>query len=306
MRKAVIDLGTNTFHLLVADIADSRFHVVFRRQIPVKLGEGGIHEGYITDEAFARGLAALQEFRKDLDRLSCLDYRCVATSAIRGATNGLSFIEAAGETAQLHIEAIDGKEEARYIANGVRHSLPDSWDNPYLIMDIGGGSVEFIVMSPDRILHLESYDIGAARLVTRFHREDPIGKAELSLLRQHLSESLSGLMHRCRHLGIRHLVGSAGSFESILQLVHNRYEEPDDPCLFEEIPLEDFHRIHDKLVKSRYSERESMPGLADFRVEMMVVASVLIDTVIRMAGIEHLFCSAYSLKEGLLFAEENL
>lgn len=305
MRKAVIDLGTNTFHLLIADISGDTFTVVDKRQIPVKLGEGGILNHRIAPAAFERGLQALGELRELLDLHACSSVRIVATSAIRSAGNGGDFIREARARYGFAIEVIDGLREAEFIAKGVFKSLPPM-DEPFLIMDIGGGSVEFILCNGREMIHKQSLDIGAARLVAEFHPQDPIPAASQALLRNHLETQLSSLMHRVQQEGIRLLVGSAGSFESILDLIPDLLKKEPEVlnanCY--RIPIADFDAINQRLIASTREEREKMNGLVDYRVEMIVVASILIETVIRMGRMEEIYCSLYSLKEGLLESGE--
>lgn len=302
MRKAVIDLGTNTFHLLISEIKGEVISEISKIQIAVKLGEGGIEFGRIAPEAFERGQKALEEFRKVLDQNPCEEIHVIATSAIRSAENGKDFIRDAAKRSGFQITCISGMDEAEWIAKGVFHSLP-TMSHPYLVMDIGGGSVEFILCEGKNILHKESLDIGAARLLARFKPSDPILESELGLLRNFLEENLSGLMHRAQELDVTTLVGSAGSFESILDLVSDLpdYQSRSiGPACFI-IPMEAFDQVYGQLIASTRAEREHMKGLADYRVEMMVVSAVLIDTVIKMARIEKVYCSLYSLKEGVLF-----
>jgi len=247
---------------------------------------------------------ALGEFRKLLEKHQCDEVRIVATSAIRSADNGGDFTREAKALYQFDIEVIDGLKEAEYIARGVFSSLPPLKD-PYLIMDIGGGSVEFILCKGHNILHKQSLDIGAARLVANFHTEDPIPPSAQALLKDHLENQLSSLMHRVQKEGIKLLVGSAGSFESMLDLMPDLLEkEPEvinTNCY--RMSVADFDVINQRLIASSRQEREKMNGLADYRVEMIVVASILIDTVIQMGRMEDIYCSMYSLKEGLLESE---
>jgi len=302
MRKAVIDLGTNTFHLLIADIEGGKIEEVYKNQIAVRLGEGGIDQQLIAPAAFERGQKALAEFRKILNERNCDKLHVVATSAIRNASNGAQFIEEAWNRSQLKIETISGLEEAEWIAKGVMYSLP-IMPSPYLIMDIGGGSVEFILCKDQDILHKQSIDIGAARLLAQFQPSDPINATEQALLKSYLEEKLSGIIHKAHHYQAHYLVGSAGSFESILELIEDKKGELRgiNPRCFP-ISLSDFHTIHQSLLHSTKSERERMKGLADYRVEMMVLASILIDTVLTMGRITEIYCSTNSLKEGVLLS----
>ena len=151
------------------------------------------------------------------------------------------------------------------------------------------------------ILHKQSIDIGAARLLAKFKPQDPISKSDQGLLKNFLEEMLSGIIHQSQHYQAHILVGSAGSFESILELIEEVKGslKPISPACFP-IDLADFAHIHQRLLHSTKAERMRMKGLADYRVEMMVLASILIDTVLQMGRIREMYCSTHSLKEGVL------
>ncbi|MHB1279588.1 MAG: Ppx/GppA phosphatase family protein, partial [Bacteroidia bacterium] len=133
MRKAVIDLGTNTFHLLISEREGEEISVISKIQLAVKLGEGGIEFGRIAPAAFERGQKALEEFRKMVDQFPCEEIHVIATSAIRSAANGKEFIREAAKRSGFQITCISGLEEAEWIAKGVFHSLP-TMSHPFLIM----------------------------------------------------------------------------------------------------------------------------------------------------------------------------
>ncbi len=304
MRKAVIDLGTNTFHLLVAEVQDERIiAVLHREQIAVKLGEGGINQGLIAEAAFARGLQAIARFKSKLDELQITDCRCLATSAIRSASNGAEFMSEVRSRYGIDIEIISGDQEADYIQKGVEATLP--LDFPaHLVMDIGGGSVEFILVDAGEILWKQSFDIGCARLLEMFHQHDPITDAEVNSLFDFLDEQLKPLHEAMKLHQVTCLVGSAGSFESLLELMDDQLDVriPESyPGLYE-IDPNDFFELSDLLTASTLRERLGMKGLADYRVEMMVVASLLIDYVMETFLLESMYCSMNSLKEGVLLS----
>ena len=162
--KAIIDLGTNTFHLLIAEVRNGLINEYFKLQIPVKLGKGGIGDNLITEDAFKRGLTALSEFRKYIDQFEIKEVHAFATSAVRSAKNGDEFIFKAKKYYQIEINAICGDDEAALIYEGVKHSFNLPEEN-ILVMDIGGGSVEFIIGQKEDIFWKHSFNIGAARLV---------------------------------------------------------------------------------------------------------------------------------------------
>lgn len=303
MRKAIIDLGTNTFHLLIAEVEGSSIQTVLREQVAVKLGEGGINQGFISDKAYERGMKALALFSRLLAKEKVDSCRAFATSAVRSASNGHQFIQEAKSEHGIQIEIISGEVEAAFIYKGVQATLPTKFP-PHLVMDIGGGSVEFILADENGAKWMQSFDIGCARLVEQFHKHDPIREAEITDLYDFLDEALRPLWNVLKESPTPVLVGSAGSFESVLDLVRELYgEEPEEihSGLFQ-INQDLFFELNEELSISSRAEREQMRGLADYRVEMMVVASLLIAYVIETYGINQLYCSMNSLKEGALLS----
>ncbi len=299
MKKAIIDLGTNTFHLLIADINSDQIKTLYKKQIAVKLGENGINKNTISPQAFERGINALDFFSKQIKSFEPLDsIVCLGTSALRNAKNAPDFIQKAFENTGLKIEVIDGLKEAELILNGVKAALPLEKQNG-LIMDIGGGSVEFIYIESGNPLFSQSYEIGASRLKDLFHNSNPISTSEILECKNYIQSQLKGLFDFCsKHKNIE-LLGSAGSFESIADLAQIK-NEGENPYL--DIKVNDFLKIHEWLLKSTLEDRKNIPAIADYRVEMIVVASILIETVISRLNIEKMKCVFYSLKEGALIS----
>ncbi len=287
--------------LIYQEQGDASYDILFKKQIPVKLGEGGINAGRIMPEPYQRGLDALQEFKAEIERLGVTDVVAFATSAIRGAANGDEFITKVRDLTGIDIQKIDGNREATLIFEGVKQSLTLA-DETILVMDIGGGSVEFIIGNREKILWKHSFLLGAARLIENYHRHDPISANEVESLKKYLEEALEPLWQAAAKFPFNYLVGSAGSFDSVVELITEQLKKTPPPigdaaC---EILIEDYNRVHEVLLKSTVEERRQMKGLVGYRVEMMVVASVMIDYVLRRLHINKLICSAYSLKEGML------
>jgi len=304
-KLAVIDCGTNTFHLLVVTLDSSSINITDRLQIPVKLGEGGINRQTIAPAAFARGISALKIFSDRITENKVDKVVAFATSAVRSSDNGEEFVHFAKNETGIELVTISGVREAELIFKGVSHAFPMTDEN-VLVMDIGGGSVEFIIGNSSGINWNGSFDIGAARLVDTFHKSEPISPLEVELLNQYLDEKLDGLHKAMQQFRVSKLVGSAGSFDSICELVNEFYHRNllADGEKWCEISMSEYKTIHQALLQSTLEERKMMRGLVDYRVEMMVVASCLIAFVIRKYSLSQLFCSVYSLKEGVVF--ENL
>jgi exopolyphosphatase/guanosine-5'-triphosphate,3'-diphosphate pyrophosphatase len=301
--SAVLDLGTNTFHLLVLECSSDGVKPLSRLQIPVKLGEGGINKGFIEQAAYQRGQSALLFFAQELKKYAVKNVKAFATSAIRDASNGVEFMQEVKTKTGIEIGTITGEEEAIFICEGVRHSLPFTVE-PYLIMDIGGGSVEFIIANKYTLFWKRSYRLGAARLIEKYHRQDPMGAEEKAALYTHVIAELSELWEKLEEHKVATLIGSAGSFESVVDLIAELTSK--DCNVFsehsKEVELTDYFKIHRILLASTTAERKQMKGLADFRVEMMVAASCLIDIVLTQSSIKRMIASSYSLKEGIVYS----
>ena len=152
MRTAVIDLGTNTFNLLIAEASiGGGFATLYNEKLPVKLGEGGINKGIITDEAFYRGVQAMSYYADMIRQWKGEKILAFATSAVRNASNGNDFVRTVKEKTGIDIHVINGNQEAEYIARGVSQAVKLGKKHS-LVMDIGGGSTEFIILNDSEIL----------------------------------------------------------------------------------------------------------------------------------------------------------
>jgi exopolyphosphatase/guanosine-5'-triphosphate,3'-diphosphate pyrophosphatase len=300
--KAIIDLGTNTFHLLIANLNGSAIDIIEKVQIPVKIGEGGINNQQISEAAFKRGMQALELFSEVIKKHDLTEIKAFGTSAIRDAENGAKFIQQAVDLG-IPIEAISGDAEAQLIYEGVKHSMTMP-EQPVLVMDIGGGSVEFIIGMKDQILWKESFKLGAARLIERFHLTNPITTDEVLKLSLFIEESLASLWQSLNLYPASILIGSAGSFETLVEVLEKDLNE-NCPALSAHAHLVSTKQLNQfcALMKQcNSSERASLKGMASFRVDMIVAAAILMEVVVAKASIRQVISSAYALKEGMLFS----
>ena len=299
-RIAIIDCGTNTFHLLIADISGGHPVFLHQERRAVRIGKGGISKGSITDEAAQRALNTLGEFAVLAKNNHADKILAFATSAFRSAGNGKELAGRIYDETGIDLQIIDGAEEAELIYTGVRNALKDIED-AILVLDIGGGSVEFIIGAGNDILWKKSYEIGAQRLIDMFYQEDPIRGESVHAIHAYLDEKLQDLAAAINTFKPKILVGSSGSFETLSDM----YMEAGgiDPISESELPLtaEAFQSLLVKLTSLPREERMKIPGMIEMRVDMIVVASVLIDHLITMMQPVQLRISTYALKEGVLF-----
>ncbi|WP_345330155.1 exopolyphosphatase [Mucilaginibacter defluvii] len=303
-RVAVMDLGTNTFHLLITQGGINDYTVLEHEHIAVRIGEGGINKGTIQPEAFARGLATMQQFSRLIDKHHVDRVRAIATSALRNAGNGQDFISQVKELTGIQIEIINGDTEAGLIYEGIKASGCLSANNT-LIMDIGGGSVEFILGNNEGIIWKQSFEIGAARLMDKFHKTDPIPQASIVELNAYLEEKLQPLFDAVDQHKVDTLIGSSGAFETFTELI----EKPKK----KDFRLKDIRNysfstgelisVTDAVIASSHRDRASNQAIIPVRVDMIVVASLITRFVMQKLNINNVAMSTYSLKEGVLATE---
>ena len=297
---AILDLGTNTFHILITRINGQSFIPLYREKIPVKLGQNGISNNRISKDAWIRAIDTLYYITEIIDREKVSDVYAVATSAIRNAKNGDEFLSEVRDRTGLDIKIIDGDEEAELIYLGVREAVELDIE-PALIMDIGGGSVEFIIGNRTRIFWKRSFEIGAQRLLDKFHIQDPISQDNIIKLYKYLESELTLLTKAVNRFHPVSLIGSSGAFDTIgdIHCIKNKIKKRigDYKRL---VDTNAFDPIHRELISKNRIERLQIPGMVPMRADMIVVASCLIDYVINQYSINHLIVSSYSLKEGML------
>jgi exopolyphosphatase/guanosine-5'-triphosphate,3'-diphosphate pyrophosphatase len=303
MRIAVIDLGTNTFNLLIAEIyPDNTYKSLYKNKIASRLGEGGITKGIIQPEAFRRGLEALKTHHEAILKYEAGEIYAFATSAIRGASNGDEFVRQALEQTGITIQTISGEREAELIYYGVRSAVCLG-DEHSLIMDIGGGSTEFIIANASGIFWKHSFELGAARLLEFFEPSDPIQPKEVEELRAYLMEQLQPLFAAVAQYKVSELVGSSGSFDSLAEMIACRFHNPSilkgqTEYLFD---LGESEEIYNQLLFSTRAERLKMKGLIEMRVDMIVVSAIFVHLILTRLDIGNMRLSTFSLKEGVLW-----
>jgi exopolyphosphatase/guanosine-5'-triphosphate,3'-diphosphate pyrophosphatase len=298
-RVAIIDMGTNTFHLLIADKEDGKHSIIHRERQAAKIGLEGINEGFITEAAIERALNTIRYFKKVIDRFNVSRILAFGTSALRNARNGEEVIK------QIRGDGIDakiisGEEEAQFIYYGVRSAL-GLGDEKSLIMDIGGGSVEFIIANQKEIFWKQSLEMGIQRLLENFNPHDPILRKEIDELDIYFEEVLKPVLEKLQQHRPLVLAGSSGTFDTLSD-IYCEYENISSDQNNPEIPLtfEAFCRIYDQLIKSNRAQRMSIPGMIEMRVDMIVVACCLIHFILDRYTFKKIRVSTYSLKEGVL------
>ncbi|WMJ71650.1 phosphatase [Cytophagaceae bacterium ABcell3] len=295
---AVIDMGTNTFHLL---IGDEQGNVILKEKVSVKIGQGGISQGIINPLACERAINTLKSFKSTIELYNITEIYATATSAIRSAANGQLLVDDIYKETGIEVKVISGEKEAEYIYYGVRSAV-DMGEETSLVVDIGGGSVEFIICNHKKILWKGSFEIGAQRLVDKFHTEDPMPLKNTKLLEEFVESQIQPLIEATNKYKPETLVGSSGTFDTLSEIdnqQHGRIFLPDQEKEYS-MDLATYHKLHQEIVRANRKERMQIEGMIPMRVDMIVVACCLINYLLKRLSLTKIRVSTYSLKEGVL------
>ena len=301
MRIAAIDVGSNSIHMVVAQVeADGRFRVLDRAKEMVQLGRRTLNKGRLSSQTIEAGVRTLAAFRTLAERQGVNRITAVATSAIREADNGGDFINKVESEVDLRVKVIPGREEARLIYLGVRHAI-DLSGKPTLIVDIGGGSAEFILIERGEPVALESHKLGVARLSERFLTSDPPLAEEIEALEAHLGDELDAMLAEFRKHRVRRVIGTSGTILTLIAIAgHQRGEPPDLHLNNFEVTAAEIAKVRRLLARSAREERLRVKGLDAKRADLIVAGAVLTDYVLTRVGAKQLVACTWSLREGVL------
>lgn len=315
-RLAAIDVGSNSIHMLVAQVEpDGRFRILDRAKEMVRLGSRTLLDGSLSPEAMAKGLRALSAFKTLADRQGVQRIRAVATSAIREAANGGEFVRRVEVETGLRIKVIPGREEARLIFLGVKHAI-DLRGEPTVIVDAGGGSVELILVENGEPVELVSLKIGLARVSERFLVKDKPDAKSLAALERHFASELGPVLARFRAAGAHRVIGTSGTLVNLIAMAsaapaktkpkerdRARAKEKDDVAeRLEGLTVEpdSIARLRRRLQKSGRAERLQIKGIDAKRVDLVLAGAVLADQVLGTLGAREMVACTYALREGVL------
>jgi len=304
MRIAVIDMGTNTFNLLIADLYSNDFSEVYSTKHPVKLGQKVFEEHIIDNNGISKIIEVLKNYINIAQTYSVDEIIAIATSSIRTAKNKEEILKTVKEKLNLNVTVIDGNREAEliYYANAfaIKNLEKEISNENCLIMDIGGGSTEFIICNQKQHFWKQSFLLGMARLIDEINPNDPVSNDDIERIHKYLDYSLLPLENKIKEHTPKILVGSSGVFDSIVEMIEaniRTLQVNKSNCI---VPLLDFYEIYKSILPLKYSERLQYKGLIQMRADMIVVALILIDYVLSKYDLRKMIVSFYSLKEGVI------
>ena len=305
---AIIDLGTNTFQLLVATQGNisNPLQIIANLQRPVQLGLGAMETGLLQNDAMDRALIALREFKAVALAEGCPINRihAIGTSILRRASNTQDFLAEVDQRLGIKIQVISGIEEADLIYHGIFHSLPQPWNSTSLVMDIGGGSVEFILFKGGTILYKVSLELGGLRLLSMFQQDGYFHQSQLGSLQTYIVDQMQPLFAACVYHQPEVLIGAAGAFETIWDLAHVNSPDSVIPPA-SELVITQFYEQKKRVEETDFEGRQKIKGMKAFRAGILPFANVLIATVLEELSIENMWVSSYNLKEGYWFLQNK-
>lgn len=302
MRKAIIDIGTNTINLLIAEVKEQSYQIVHSSKKAAKLGRGGINNHTILPEAMQRGIDAINEHMMTIKDYNVTDVTAIGTSALRNAENANEFLERLKKEFGIDVKVISGDDEAQLIYDGVKQVMPIGIDR-VLILDIGGGSTEFIIANKDGIMWKHSFELGMARLLDKFTPSDPVQPTEIKAIEAYIRGELTPLYEALQQYPTNQLIGTSGSFDTIAAVVAAKSHPNMNIKLATSynIPISAFEDIHRKLMLSTSEQRMEMKQMDPSRVELVIPGSIFINFIIREMRITEMQQCSFALKQGALY-----
>jgi len=291
---AAIDLGSNSFHMIVAREVHGQLQVVDKHKEMVRLRSGLDDLGHLTEQAFQNGLDCLTRFGQLIKNIPSPNVRVVGTNTLRNAQNSRQFLIAARQALGHHIEIISGQEEARLIYLGVAHGLPKS-EEQRLVMDIGGGSTEYIIGRGFSNEHLTSTEMGCVSMTQCFFADDIITADRMTRAIASCRQILRPHRKTLTQLGWDTAYGASGSIKSISQLLlENQWTDGT-------INLEGLQQLRGELIKAGSAENCAIAGLKDDRRPVLAGGLAVLIATFEELKIQQMHVSSNALREGLVF-----
>lgn len=303
MRVAAIDLGTNSFHMIVVEECKERGIVeIDRVKDMICIGKGSMSSKMLDEEAMDAGIVTLKNFLVLAAQHGVAPEHVLAfaTSAIREAYNRNEFLSRIRRETGLEVKVISGKEEAEFIFYGVRNSV-NVGQSPDLLFDIGGGSVEFVIVDQQGVQLLESRKIGVARMRERFVTSEPISAHDIKMLEQFFSAEMVTAVEKATECKVIRAVASSGTAQNIARMIRSMQGKDNDLALNNSsFSRKEFLALYRAVVPLGAAERRKMTGLDEKRVDLIIPGLILVDMIFKCFKLEKIVISDSALREGMV------
>ncbi|HVG03258.1 MAG TPA: Ppx/GppA phosphatase family protein [Nitrospira sp.] len=301
-KLAVLDIGTNSIHMVLAEVqADYSYKILDRFKDMTRLGDGVFTSRRLSDQAMMRGLEVIRHLvtlarNKGYERIAG-----VATSAVREARNGGEFLDHVAQQTGLTVRVITGAEEARLIFLGVQNSvaLPDL---PTLVIDIGGGSVEVIVGNRDTVFHARSLKLGAIRLKDLYLTKTPPSKAMMHEMEEAVTSQLKSALGPYKTKRIEQVIATSGMAANVAEVIYlQRTGRPLPQLNLAKISRKDIAAIEKRLADATLKTRLAIPGLDPKRVDTLLPASTVLRILLDLLDKNELTLCDKAIREGIIY-----
>jgi exopolyphosphatase/guanosine-5'-triphosphate,3'-diphosphate pyrophosphatase len=300
MRVAAIDMGSNSFHMVIVETRRGGFHLIEREKEMVRLGERTLSRGRLSAEAMRRGLDTLREYKRLADAQRVDKLLAAATSAVREAQNGEDFLDRVGREIGFWPNVLSGQEEARLIYLAALHSIHLEGRRA-LVVDIGGGSVELALGTGQRIAWAASEKLGVLRMTERFVASDPLSPRDERRLAAHVRETVAPHSERARAAGFDIVVGTSGTILALGSLAHAAAAgSPPESLHHLTVSAAALHDLRKRLVASTLKDRRRLPAMDERRADIIVAGAVVLDTLLESVQAKEVVLCEWALREGML------
>jgi exopolyphosphatase/guanosine-5'-triphosphate,3'-diphosphate pyrophosphatase len=300
---AAIDCGTNSIRLLVADLDGGALTEVVRRMEIVRLGQGVDRTGRLAPDAIERTRVALADYAVQLRDLGAERVRMVATSASRDAANAGDFHAMVVETLGVAPEVVSGDEEARLSFTGAVRGLPADVPTPYLVVDIGGGSTEFVTGSGDAGVDAAiSVDIGCVRMTERHLQADPPTPDQIASAEADIAGAVDRALEAVKGRDARTLVGLAGSVTTVVAIALGLTEYEPERIHHARIGYADVAKVTADLLGASRDQRLAIPVMHPGRADVIAAGALILRVIMQRAGADAVVASEHDILDGIAFS----
>lgn len=303
--SAAIDIGSNTIRLLIGDVKGNRLEHVFSDRRITRLAEGIGRSGRLRDENIEASLSVLKEYSSTIKKHGVKSVGAVATGAIREADNSDAFLRKAFYDSGISVEVISGEKEAELIIKGIISYLPEPSPiilHPLLVIDIGGGSTEWILCRDKHPVEMGSFSIGVVKLHENFVKTDPVSKTDISGLNREILSWVKKLQKKTGHYidSKTHFMGTAGTFTTLAAIDLGLKTYVREKIHLHTIPLNRLLDMRRRLITLTLNERKKVAGLEPGRADLIIPGILFTINIMKIFTFDELIISDYGLLEGVL------
>ena len=298
MKIGTIDIGTNSMRLLIADYNNGKIENRKKYVNTTRIGQGVDKEGHISEEALQRNINALEEFANICKVEECQAIYCMGTSALRDSKNGNVFVNRAKQKTNINVEIISGNEESNLGFMGVLEGLDT--DEQILVIDIGGGSTEFIVGDIEGIKFAKSENVGALRMTEKFLAKDPIDANEFSNMSKFIYSEIKDTIDYIKSKQIKKIVGIGGTITSLSAMNQELEVYSMEKIHNSEVSIKNIKDILQNLKQMTLNDKKTLKGLQPKRADIITAGVEILNIIMENLEIEKIIVSEYDNLEGLM------